>query len=67
MLATIRPIRAISEPFGVLAQRSRNTPREHKKLMEAALSRGAKAVALLKQHIGLTADHVTSALAKMRL
>ena len=47
-------------------QKSRNTASEHKKLMEAALSRDPEAASLLRRHIELTAEHVTSALAKMR-
>lgn len=48
-------------------QKSRNTPTEHKKLMEVALARDSAAVLLLRQHIELTAEHVTAALAKMRV
>lgn len=47
-------------------QKPRNTVSEHKKLMEAALSRDPKAASLLRQHIELTAKHVATALGKLR-
>ena len=47
-------------------RKSRNTPVEHQKLCEAALARKPEAVALLRRHIELTADHVTAALTKIR-
>ena len=49
-----------------LRQKSRNTTSEHKKLMEAALSRDPGAATLLRQHIELTAKHVASALSKLQ-
>jgi DNA-binding GntR family transcriptional regulator len=47
-------------------QKPRNTASEHKKLMEAALSRDPDAASLLRKHIELTAKHVASALGKMQ-
>jgi GntR family carbon starvation induced transcriptional regulator len=44
----------------------RNTASEHKKLMEAALSRDPKAVSLLRKHIELTTKHVASALNRLQ-
>lgn len=49
-----------------LRQKSRNTASEHKKLMEAALSRDKNAPSLLRRHIELTAKHVASALGKLQ-
>jgi DNA-binding GntR family transcriptional regulator len=47
-----------------LRQKPRNTADEHRKLMEAALSRVPDAVSLLRQHIDRTAEHVAPALSK---
>ena len=45
-----------------LRQKPRNTSEEHQKLMEAALSRASGAVALLRDHIERTAEHVVPSL-----
>lgn len=49
-----------------LRHKPRKTASEHKKLMEAALSRHPSAASLLRRHIELTAKHVASALGKLR-
>lgn len=47
-------------------RKSRNTLAEHQVLFEATLARKPETVALLRRHIELTAEHVTSALSKIR-
>lgn len=49
-----------------LRQKSRNTANEHKKLMDAVLSRDPDAPLLLRRHIERTEEHVASALGKMQ-
>lgn len=46
-----------------LRQKPRNTSDEHRKLMDAALSRGSAGVLLLRDHIERTAEHVAPSLA----
>ena len=45
-----------------LRQKPRNTSDEHRKLMDAALSRGSSGVLLLRDHIERTAEHVAPSL-----
>jgi GntR family carbon starvation induced transcriptional regulator len=47
-----------------LRRSPRNTAGEHRELMKRAIGRDIEAVALLRQHIERTTDHVASALAK---